>query len=1028
MNNKISGIIRFQQQYRFYKAEMNKLTDKVLYLKETLLCMVNNLEYLNDMKIYNGYKNGYSVIFNELTKLCETMKHIPSHITFKTLRENNLTFSELNYNIYRLNEDIVKYMNHIAPNDIFNIFKLTIGDNWFENFTYDDMELINLLVRIFVPINVWISNVHNDVEYVNIEKRQVNDDSVIENLMNNQTSIVVGDSSLPSFLNKLTEYIIKEKSSGDERKLKFDVSDIEDMFDDSYNNIIITENNYTKTFVENNRGIIMYFKINNKYVVIQGIIKNDIMDIFKSHYIVKNKLAGIKKKIFYEVLVVPKTFKVNYLKTISIRDFLVKDETFHCNVLKNRYNDYKKIKNQQLHNLINEFLLSSKQRKVDYLTILLMSNEDVDKKIAFLLYDIMRMKDKNNIISEILNILPIEFRNNLDIGEELLEKDEKNIMKIDSSDISYEKRISLMNTDDNIKSKAIDKLKSIKNNLQGDNKAQSWLDGLLKIPFGIYKENSIMMFKNSFTQKLKELYPNSNLYSFDQIDKFMGTINNEELNHEWNDYKTNRVNYLKQVREKLDDAVYGHLDAKKQLERVFAQWINGESKGEILGLWGPPGTGKTSLAKRGLSRCLIDDDGNNRPFSFLPIGGSVNGSTLVGHNYTYVGSTWGRIVEILISSKCMNPIIFIDELDKISNTENGREISSILTHLTDLTQNDTFEDKYFAGIPFDLSKALIVFSFNDIDRIDPILRDRINIIETKAFTLEDKVKIITDYMLPDMLKELGYDKDEIVFPQELIEFIINSYTNEAGVRKIKEKLMEIIREINLNISYGNDNYSIPFTVTKDFVEDLFKTKPKMRIKKICKEPSIGLVNGLYATTTGVGGLTVIQIMKYPSDKMLELSLTGQQGDVMKESVNYALRIAFSLLTEKEQNKILTDNKDGKNFGLHIHTPDAATKKDGPSAGAAMTLGIYSILSGKKVNNKVALTGEIDLMRNVTAIGGVYAKLMGAKQSGVELALIPEENWDDLLVLREKGISPEDDSFKVESISCIQDVIDKCIYT
>ena len=131
------------------------------------------------------------------------------------------------------------------------------------------------------------------------------------------------------------------------------------------------------------------------------------------------------------------------------------------------------------------------------------------------------------------------------------------------------------------------------------------------------------------------------------------------------------------VREKLDNAVYGHDDAKKQLERVFAQWINGENKGEILGLWGPPGTGKTSLAKRGLSQCLVDDNGENRPFAFLPIGGSVNGSTLVGHNYTYVGSTWGRIVDILISTDCMNPIIFIDELDKVSNTENGREISSI---------------------------------------------------------------------------------------------------------------------------------------------------------------------------------------------------------------------------------------------------------------------------------------------------------------------------------------------------------------
>ena len=148
-----------------------------------------------------------------------------------------------------------------------------------------------------------------------------------------------------------------------------------------------------------------------------------------------------------------------------------------------------------------------------------------------------------------------------------------------------------------------------------------------------------------------------------------------------------------------------------------------------------------------MAKCLVDDNGENRPFAFLPIGGSVNGSTLVGHNYTYVGSTWGRIVDILISTNCMNQLFLLMNWIKLV-IQKTREISSILTHLTDLTQNDTFEDKYFAGIPFDLSKALIVFSFNDIDRIDPILRDRITVIETKAFTIEDKINIIKNICYP----------------------------------------------------------------------------------------------------------------------------------------------------------------------------------------------------------------------------------------------------------------------------------------
>ena len=396
----------------------------------------------------------------------------------------------------------------------------------------------------------------------------------------------------------------------------------------------------------------------------------------------------------------------------------------------------------------------------------------------------------------------------------------------------------------------------------------------------------------------------------------------KQLRKDWEEYIVDRTSYLRTVRSKLDDAVYGHKEAKTQLERIFAQWINGESTGAVLGLLGPPGTGKTSLAKNGLSKCLVDKNGEPRPFAFLPIGGSVNGSTLVGHNFTYVGSTWGRIVDVLISSKCMNPIIFIDEVDKVSATEHGREIISILTHLTDGTQNDEFEDKYFAGVKLDLSKALIVFSFNDAGLIDPILRDRITIIETNPLTIPEKVHIIRNYMLPEILKEVGLADEEVIISDKMIQYLIETYTNEAGVRKIKEKVQEIIRDINLNRFHSSDDYPIPFTVTEEYIKVLFENKPRVRVKRISDKPSVGLVNGLYATTTGIGGLTVIQVMKYPADKMLELDMTGKQGEVMKESVNYAKKIAYSLLTEEQQQKLIDDAQNKKAFGLHIHTPDA----------------------------------------------------------------------------------------------------------
>jgi ATP-dependent Lon protease len=177
------------------------------------------------------------------------------------------------------------------------------------------------------------------------------------------------------------------------------------------------------------------------------------------------------------------------------------------------------------------------------------------------------------------------------------------------------------------------------------------------------------------------MYPVGEFNSEHQINEFLTDIENKDSDNqfvkEWREYQIDIKEYIRDARKSLDTAVYGHKEAKCQLERIIGQWINGEAKGAVLGLEGPPGTGKTSLAKMGLSKCLKDENGEPRPFAFLPIGGSTNGSTLVGHNYTYVGSTWGRIVDILITTKCMNPIIFIDELDKVSRTENGKEIIGI---------------------------------------------------------------------------------------------------------------------------------------------------------------------------------------------------------------------------------------------------------------------------------------------------------------------------------------------------------------
>jgi ATP-dependent Lon protease len=268
---------------------------------------------------------------------------------------------------------------------------------------------------------------------------------------------------------------------------------------------------------------------------------------------------------------------------------------------------------------------------------------------------------------------------------------------------------------------------------------------------------------------------------------------------------------------------------------------------------------------------------------------------------------------------------------------------------------------------------------------------------------------------------VGFAKNEILFDDDIIKYIIETYTLEAGVRKLKEKIIEIIRDINLQLYFDN-SIILPINITKKYCDKLFDLKPKIKIKKIISKPSVGIVNGLYASTSGIGGITFIQAIKFPSDKFLELNLTGALGDVMKESMEYALKLAFSILSDEYKNKILEEKSNKKLFGIHLHCPEGAVKKDGPSAGAAITLVIYSLLTNIKINNEVALTGEIDLIGNITAIGGLQAKLNGAKNAGVKLALYPSENQDDIDKLRKENLSPEDANFNIIPVSHINEVI------
>ena len=447
------------------------------------------------------------------------------------------------------------------------------------------------------------------------------------------------------------------------------------------------------------------------------------------------------------------------------------------------------------------------------------------------------------------------------------------------------------------------------------------------------------------------------------------------------------------VEDVLDESIYSHKHAKNQIMKIIAQWMNGEQTGYCFGFEGCPGIGKTSLAKKGLSNCLKDDDGNSRPFAFIALGGSSNGSMLEGHGYTYMNSTWGRIVDILMETKCMNPIIYIDELDKVSKSETGKEIIGIFTHLIDQTQNDRFQDKYFSGIDIDLSKALFIFSYNDPDQIDRILLDRIHRIKFDNLTINDKMVIVKQFLIPEINKKMGFE-NIVEISDEMVEFIIVNYTMEPGVRKLKEILFDLFGEINLSIlkPAASDSCDIPIIITQENLETTYLSKyNKIIEKKIHRNPEIGIINGLWANNLANGGIIPIQTLFFPSSTFLELKLTGLQGDVMKESMNVAKSLAWNLTNVDIKKRWLKVFDETKDQGLHIHCPEGSVSKDGPSAGAAITVAIYSLLNKIPIKNHVALTGEISLNGEITAIGGLDNKIIGGIRSGITTFLYPKAN-------------------------------------
>ena len=396
------------------------------------------------------------------------------------------------------------------------------------------------------------------------------------------------------------------------------------------------------------------------------------------------------------------------------------------------------------------------------------------------------LRDKNTMND-------FEFFEKMDIeSQKKIIKELREINKVTRIEKPY--RLTLLESDIpvNFKGAAMKKIGTLRHMEPGSGeyyKIKNWVDTFMRIPFGKTQDLPIRI--------------------EDGVDKC----------HE----------FMSEAQKTLDNAVYGLNDAKMQIMQMLGQLVtNPKSIGSAIAIHGPPGTGKTSLVKEGISKIL------NRPFAFIALGGATDSSFLEGHGYTYEGSMWGKIVQILIDSKCMNPVIYFDELDKISETPKGEEIAGILTHLTDTTQNTQFHDKYFAEIDFDLSKCLFIFSYNDESKVNPILKDRMYRIKTAGYNQKQKTNISNSYLLPKIREQVKFSAEDIVIPDATLHYIIDNYCmREDGVRNMKRCLEIIYTKLNLYrlMRPGSNLFeedmsikvSFPFTVTRDIVDKLVKT-------------------------------------------------------------------------------------------------------------------------------------------------------------------------------------------------------------